>query len=206
MLTEILKQANMEPYRQTVDVVLAAFNKNGQSGLGQTQARERLRRYGRNELTAEAPVPEWRKFFAQFTDVLVILLIVAGLVSAGLWLYERDSTLPYEAIAIFAIVLLNALMGYFQQARAEQAVAALRQMSAAHAKVIRDGERQDILATELVPGDVDPHRGGRHHSRRRAFDRIGSVADRGGCTHRREPAGVEGYRPDRGTSGTRRPA
>ena len=154
MLTEVLKQANMEPYRQTVDVVMAAFNKNGQSGLSQTQARERLRRYGRNELTAEAPVPEWRKLFAQFTDVLVILLIVAGLVSAGVWLYERDSTLPYEAIAIFAIVLLNALMGYFQQARAEQAVAALRQMSAAHAKVIRDGERQDILATELVPGDV----------------------------------------------------
>ena len=57
-------------------------------------------------------------------------------------------------MAIFAIVLLNALMGYVQQSRAEQAVAALRQMSAAHANVIRDGARQSIPATELVPGDV----------------------------------------------------
>ena len=80
-------------------------------------------------------------------------------ISAGLWLYERDSALPYEAIAIFAIVLLNALMGYVQQARAEQAVAALRQMSAAHANVIRDGEQTEH------PGDRARAR--RHHPRRR---------------------------------------
>ena len=91
---------------------------------------------------------------AQFTDILVVLLIVAALISAGLWLYERDSAVPYEAMAILAIVLLNGLMGYLQQARAEQAVAALRQMSAAHADVIRDGARQSILASELVPGDL----------------------------------------------------
>ncbi len=61
---------------------------------------------------------------------------------------------PYEAIAIFAIVLLNALMGYFQQARAEQAVTALRKMSAARAEVIRGGARQSLIATDLAPGDV----------------------------------------------------
>ena len=86
--------------------------------------------------------------------MLVILLLVATLISAGLWLYERDSALPYEAIAIFAVVLLNAVMGYIQESRAEEAVAALRQMSAAHANVIRDGERQSIPATEIVPGDI----------------------------------------------------
>ena len=64
-------------------------------------------------------MPAWRKFLAQFTDVLVILLLVAAAISAALWLYERDSALPYEAIAIFAIVLLNAVMGYIQQSRAE---------------------------------------------------------------------------------------
>jgi P-type Ca2+ transporter type 2C len=62
--------------------------------------------------------------------------------------------LPYEAIAIFAVVLLNAVMGYIQQARAEEALAALRQMSAAHANVIRDGTRQSIPAAEVVPGDI----------------------------------------------------
>jgi Ca2+-transporting ATPase len=146
--------ADTEPYRQAVDDVLASLGTRGRSGLSQGEAQERLGRCGRNELTAEPPVPEWRKFLAQFADGLVILLIIADAVSAGLWLYERDAALPYEAIAIFAIVLLNALIGYFQHARAEQAVAALRQMSAAHAKVIRDDARQTILAADLVPGDV----------------------------------------------------
>jgi len=134
--------------------VLVALDTDARSGLRQERARERLKRIGRNGLTAETPVPQWRKFLAQFTDVLVLLLIAAASVSAGIWLYERDQALPYEAIAIFAIVLLNAVMGYAQQARAEQAVAALRQMSAAHAKTIRDGTRKSIPATELVPGDI----------------------------------------------------
>ena len=141
-------------YRRSYDEVLAALGTDAQFGLSEEQARERLERYGRNELAAERPVPEWRKFLDQFTDALVILLIVAAAISAGLWLYERESALPYEAIAIFAIVLLNALMGYVQRARAEQAVAALRQMSAVRANVIRDGARKSIPAAELVPGDI----------------------------------------------------
>jgi Ca2+-transporting ATPase len=86
--------------------------------------------------------------------VLVILLLVATAISATLWFLERAAPWPYEAIAIFAVVVLNAVMGYAQQARAEKAVAALKEMSAAHAAVIRDGERETIAATELVPGDV----------------------------------------------------
>ena len=143
-----------EVYKQTVDEVLARLDTDGRSGLSRQQVKERLGRYGKNELTAEAPVPAWRKFLAQFSDVLVILLISAGLISAGLWAAERDSALPYEAIAILAIVLLNAVMGYLQQARAEEAVSALRQMSAAQAKVVRGGERQSAPATDLVPGDI----------------------------------------------------
>ena len=143
-----------DPYRQTVETVLAALDVNAGSGLSRSEAEKRLEQYGRNELAEEKPVPGWRKFLVQFTDVLVILLIVAGLVSAGLWFYERDAALPYEALAIFAIVLLNAILGYVQQARAEQAVAALRSMSAAHANVVRDGQRRTIAAAELVPGDI----------------------------------------------------
>ncbi len=105
-------------------------------------------------MKAETPVPSWRKFLAQFQDVLVILLLVATAISAGLWLYERGSNLPYEAIAILAVVLLNATMGYVQQSRAEQAVAALRRMSAAHANVVREGTRRSVPAAEVVPGDV----------------------------------------------------
>jgi P-type Ca2+ transporter type 2C len=141
-------------YRRPVDDVVAALGTDARHGLSRGEARTRLERYGRNELTAEKPVPAWRKFLAQFRDVLVILLLVATVISGGLWLYERQSAWPYEAMAIFAVVLLNAVMGYIQQSRAEQAVAALRQMSAAHAKVVRDGVRRRIPAVEIVPGDV----------------------------------------------------
>ena len=143
-----------EAYQQRLDEVLAALNTDPRLGLSQAEAQTRCEQFGRNELTAEKPVPAWRKFLEQFQDVLVILLLIATLISAGLWLYERDSALPYEAMAIFAVVLLNAIMGYIQGSRAEQALAALRQLSAAHATVIRDSVRQSIPAAELVPGDI----------------------------------------------------
>lgn len=82
------------------------------------------------------------------------MLVVAAAISAGLWLVERESALPYEALAILAIVLLNAVMGYAQAARAESAVAALRRMAAARATVLRDGERRSVPAAEIVPGDI----------------------------------------------------
>ncbi|HOW15844.1 cation-translocating P-type ATPase [Methanosarcina sp.] len=142
------------PYRQTAKDVLTALDTDARNGLSEGEARARLDRYGRNELMAEKPVPAWRKFLEQFQDVLVVLLLAATLISVWLWLYERDSALPYEAIAIFAVVLLNAIMGYIQQSRAEEAMAALRQMTAAHASVVREGTRQSIPATEVVPGDI----------------------------------------------------
>jgi Ca2+-transporting ATPase len=141
-------------YRQSVDKVRALLGTDPEEGLSQEEARQRLQRHGKNELATEKPPPGWKKFLAQFKDVLVLLLLIATAISAGLWLYERDSAWPYEAIAIFSVVLLNAAMGYLQEARAEQAVAALLQISAAHATVIRDGARQSIAANELVPGDI----------------------------------------------------
>src|SRR6185503_10476348 len=122
-------------------------------GLSDLEVRTRLKKFGRNELTADEPVPAWKKFLAQFKDVLVILLLIATAISAVMWVIERESTLPYEALAILAVVLLNAIMGYIQESRAESAVAALRQMSAAHAHVLRDGERRSVAAAEIVPGD-----------------------------------------------------
>ena len=142
------------PYRQSVEDVVAGFSTDAQRGLTADEAQVRLEKYGHNELATEKPVPAWRRFLAQFQDVLVILLLVATAISAGLWLYDREAALPYEAIAIFAVVLLNAGMGYVQEARAQAAVVALRAMSAAEASVIRDGERRPVAATDLVPGDL----------------------------------------------------
>jgi len=141
-------------YRQTVEAVLQALRTDAKAGLSTHEATTRLKEHGRNELAAEKPLPAWRRLLGQFQDPLVILLLVATGVSATLWFIEGDSALPYEAIAIFAVVVLNAVMGYVQGARAEQAVAALRRMSAAQATVVRDGVRVRVPATELVPGDV----------------------------------------------------
>lgn len=141
-------------YQRSVSEILVALATDAGKGLGAEQVRARLQRYGPNKLTAEKALPAWRKLIRQFQDMLVILLLIAAVVSAIVWLYERESALPYEAIAIFAIVLLNAIMGFVQTARAERAIESLRAMSPAEATVLRDGERRTIPAAEVVPGDV----------------------------------------------------
>jgi Ca2+-transporting ATPase len=141
-------------YRLTVQDVLHALATDAAIGLTTTEAGARLVRDGANQLAAEQPVPAWKKFLAQFTDLLVVLLLIATAISAVLWLYERDAALPYEAIAISAVVLLNAVMGYLQEQRAESAIAALQQMAAAHAHVIRDGVLSSVPAADVVAGDI----------------------------------------------------
>ncbi len=143
-----------DAYRRELDDLLATLGTDAHAGLTDDEARARLERYGANQLSSRPPDPAWRRFLAQFQDVLVILLLIATAISAALWAIERDAALPYEAIAIFVVVLLNATMGYVQEARAEAAVAALRAMAADEATVIRGGARRSIPATEIVPGDV----------------------------------------------------
>jgi P-type Ca2+ transporter type 2C len=142
------------PCQQPASDVLAAFGTDAREGLSDAEAAARLSRLGRNELEAEPPVPAWRRFLAQFQDALVVLLLLATAISTGLWAYERDTTLPYEAIAILAVVLLNAAMGYLQESRARAAVAALRAMTAKETTVVRGGAQQRIPASEIVPGDL----------------------------------------------------
>jgi Ca2+-transporting ATPase len=146
--------SNSDAHTRSVEDVLAELESDGQRGLSEEEARRRRARDGPNELQSEKPLPAWRRFLAQFHDVLVILLLVATAISAGLWFVERESALPYEALAIFAVVLLNALLGYVQESRAASAVAALRRMAAAQAHVIRDGERRTVPAAEVVAGDI----------------------------------------------------
>ena len=80
-------------YQHTADEVLLALKTDDRAGLTEEEALSRLEHYGRNEFATEKPVSAWRKFLAQFQDVLVILLLIATSISAGLWLYERESPL-----------------------------------------------------------------------------------------------------------------
>lgn len=149
-----IEHAQEDAYRRSVDDVVAVLGTDARSGLNEAEAQDRLRRYGKNELHAEALPSAWRRFLEQFQDTLVILLLVATAISVGLWVYQPTSPLPYEAIAILAVVLLNAVMGFLQGSRAQAAVAALREVTAQHATVMRDGVRRRIPAAEVVPGDI----------------------------------------------------
>jgi Ca2+-transporting ATPase len=141
------------PYRQSVEEVASALGTDPEHGLSEAEAAARLQRFGRNELASTPPVSAWKRFLAQFKDLLVILLLIATAISVAFWVIERESLLPYEAIAIFAVVLLNATLGFIQEARAEAAVAALEAISADEALALRGGERRRLPAAELVPGD-----------------------------------------------------
>lgn len=142
------------PYRESADKVLKHLISDARQGLTTGEARARLARDGANELPHVPPVPAWRRFLAQLQNPLTGLLLAATVISLAAWIIEKEGGLPYETITILAIVILNAVLGYIQENRAEQAVAALQAMSAPTARVVRDGSIQTIPARELVTGDL----------------------------------------------------
>ncbi len=116
-------------------------------GLSSEEAARRLDVYGLNELAEAEGVTFWHMLYDQFKSFVVIMLIVAAVISAALGDWE-------EAAAILAIVILNAALGVIQERRAEQALAALKKLATPDAQVVRDGQRQSVPSTRLVPGDI----------------------------------------------------
>lgn len=141
-------------YEKSAEEILAALEVDAKNGLTAAEAERRLQSYGPNELPTTPPVPAWRRFLAQFQDVLTILLLVATVISFVAWLIDREEPIPFEAITILVIVLINAILGFVQENRAEQAVAALQAMASPHARVLRDGKQQTVETSKLVPGDI----------------------------------------------------
>jgi Ca2+-transporting ATPase len=144
------------PHREPVESVVSALGSDTARGLSGPEAQRRLDQYGPNQLKSAPETPWWRRLIEQFQNFLVIILLVATVISGIEWLLQdpRESALPYEAIVILAIVVLNAMLGYFQEARAERSVRALMALAAPESTVIRDGERQRIPAHDIVPGDI----------------------------------------------------
>ena len=143
-----------EAWRREAEEVAAALGTSVTKGLTAAEAAARQARFGPNRLEAAQRVPGWRKFLGQFADPLIYLLLAAVVVSLVAWILEGGEAAPFDAIVIAAILVANAVFGYAQEARAEQAVAALQRMAAAMAGVVRDGREERVLATEVVPGDV----------------------------------------------------
>jgi Ca2+-transporting ATPase len=131
-----------------------AFDTNPAGGLTASAAAQRLAIDGPNELAAKPPTPHWRRAVRQFTDPLVLLLIVAIAISLAAWAVDGAGAVPLEAVVIAAIVVLNAIIGYWQESKAIRAVDALRRLTGTHMTVVRDGEPQSVLSVEVVRGDV----------------------------------------------------
>ncbi|MEN9228620.1 MAG: cation-transporting P-type ATPase [Gloeomargarita sp. HHBFW_bins_205] len=127
-------------------------------GLAAAEAQRRLAQYGPNELQETHARSRWDILLDQFKNVMLVLLIVVALVSGLLDVLEsiqsQQLVFPKDTLAILAIVVLNGLLGYIQESKAEQALLALKKMSASRVRVIRGGQVQEVDAPELVPGDV----------------------------------------------------
>jgi Ca2+-transporting ATPase len=123
-------------------------------GLTAAEATRRLAEQGRNELRAAPVPPRWRLLLAHFQDPLIYLLLAAIAISLGAWLLEGRVGWPVDALVIAIVVLLNGALGFVQEARAQQAVAALARMAQAQSAVIRDGLAQRVPSAELVRGDL----------------------------------------------------
>jgi len=136
------------------DAVAAALETDTENGLGAAEAARRLAQNGPNELRVAPRVPAWRRALAQFQDPLVYLLLAAVVVALAAWWVEGRVGWPVDAIVIAAVVLLNAVIGQVQEAKAQNAVAALARMTAATTTVLRDGKPQRLPSAELVRGDV----------------------------------------------------
>nr|MDQ2697798.1 cation-transporting P-type ATPase [Actinomycetota bacterium] len=146
--------SDFDPVRTDAADVARVLGVDPDVGLSAADAAARLAASGPNELRSARRNPLWRKVLAQFTDPLIVLLLVAVVVSVVAWILEGAEGWPIDAIVILAIIVLNAVLGLVQEARAEQAVAALAVMTAAHSTVLRDGELRTIQSAELVPGDI----------------------------------------------------
>ncbi len=136
-----------EWYKIQSDDVVQQLKTSQADGLTSAEAKQRLEKYGINELVEKGAKSPWLILFDQFKEPMVVILFIAALVS--FFLHELA-----DVIIILAIVVLNAVIGFTQEYRAEQAVAALKKLSVPNVKVRRDGRFEEVSAREIVPGDV----------------------------------------------------
>ncbi len=133
--------------------VLKKLKTNRKEGLTNDEVKFRQEKYGENQLSEKNKETILKKFIKQFQDFMIIILIIASIVSAGVSYFQGENDY-IDSIIILVIVILNSIMGVIQEVKAEKAIEALKQMTPPKAKVIREGKTKDINAKELVPGDM----------------------------------------------------
>ena len=144
----------MHPHHASQEELLRAYASDPAKGLTTQQVEEARARYGENRLAEKKKKSNLQRFFAQFKDVMILILLAAAAVSFGVACVEWDPSEFFEPVLILLIVVLNAILGTLQESKAEKALDALKSLSAPRARVLRDGKEQVIDAAELVPGDI----------------------------------------------------
>ena len=141
----------MKTYCEEKEAVLAELD-SSENGLSSAEAQKRLEAHGKNKLKEPAKESLIKRFFGQMADPMIIILLVAAAISGVLAVTQGESFA--DVIIILAVVVVNAVLGVYQENKAEKAIEALQEMSAATSKVLRDGKLVTIHSEELVPGDV----------------------------------------------------
>lgn len=134
--------------------VLSELNTSLKTGLSSEQVASLQEKFGKNVLKEKKKKSNIQRFFDQFKDAMIIILIIAAVISFAIAVIEANPKEFFEPALILLIVIINAVMGMMQESKAEKALDALKSMSAPHARVIRNGEEKIIDASELVPGDI----------------------------------------------------
>lgn len=144
----------MTPHNTPQEDLLKELRTSLEAGLSSQEAQQRLGQYGENKLAEKKKKTNLQRFLEQFKDAMIIILLLAAAVSFVVACFDHDPMEFFEPLLILLIVVLNAVLGMVQEAKAEKALDALKSMSAPHARVLRDGKEQVIDAAQLVPGDV----------------------------------------------------
>ena len=134
--------------------VLESLSSNPQTGLSTQQVEKLTEQYGPNRLKEKKKKSNLQRFFDQFKDVMIIILLIAAAISFGIACVEGDPMEFFEPVLILLIVVLNAIMGMMQESKAEKALEARKNLSAPHARVLRDGKVVSVRSEELVVGDI----------------------------------------------------
>ena len=143
-----------DSYHRDAAAIARELGTDPDRGLSGPEAARRLEADGPNELPSSPPPPAWRRFLEQFADPLVYLLLAAIVISVIAWILEGAHGVPVDAVVVAAVVVLNAVLGFVQESRAADAVAALSAMTRATSTVLRDGARVEVPSADLVVGDV----------------------------------------------------
>ena len=141
----------MNDYLKSSDEVLLE-QQTQENGLSSKDAEERLLKVGRNKLAEAKKTPLIVRFLKELADPMIIILLAAAAVSGVTAAYAHESFA--DVFIILAVVVVNAVLGVYQESKAEKAIAALQEMTAATSKVLRDGMMRMVKSEELVPGDV----------------------------------------------------